>query len=210
MEAVAPADKAPSRRDFLFVATGAAGVVAVGGVVWPLIDQMEPDAETIAAGAPIDVDLSGVAPGQQLLVKWRGHPIFIVNRTPAALQVLQDPALTNQLSDPESKVMQQPAYADNWHRSVKPEYAVLVGVCTHLGCIPNFKPDKGDVSPDWLGGYFCPCHGSKYDLAGRVFRGVPAPYNLPVPPYTFPDDKTLRVGANPAGSTYDLDAIVQL
>jgi len=171
---------------------------------------MAPDAASIAAGAPIDVDIGGVAPGQQLLVKWRGHPIFVINRPPDALKTLQDPKLIAQLADPNSAVTQQPSYAANWHRSVKPEFAVLVGVCTHLGCIPSFEPAKGQLSPDWLGGYFCPCHGSKYDLAGRVFRGVPAPYNLPVPPYMFADDKTLRIGANPPGQTFDLGNIVQL
>jgi ubiquinol-cytochrome c reductase iron-sulfur subunit len=208
--AATPGAVPPTRRDFLFIATGAMGAVAVGSVAWPLIDQLEPDAATIAAGAPLDVDVSAIAPGQQILVKWRGHPIFIVNRTPEAIKTLQDPQLVNQLADPNSTVMQQPAYADNFHRSAKPEFAVLVGICTHLGCIPAFQPDKGQVSPDWLGGYFCPCHGSKYDLAGRVFRGVPAPYNLPVPPYTFVNDKTIRIGENPSGGTYDLDKIVQL
>jgi ubiquinol-cytochrome c reductase iron-sulfur subunit len=109
-------------------------------------------------------------------------------------------------------VHQQPPYAQNWHRSAKPEYAVLVGICTHLGCIPKFFPDPNPSSPaaDWLGGYFCPCHGSKYDLAGRVFSGVPAPYNLPVPPYRFENDKTVRIGENPPGVTYDLGEIVAL
>lgn len=205
----APADE-PSRRDFLYIATGAVGVVGAASVVVPLVAQLSPDAQVIAAGAPIDVDISGIAPGQQILVKWRGHPIFIVNRPPEALKTLQDPELVSRLSDPHSKVLQQPTYAENWHRSVKPELLVLVGVCTHLGCIPSFQPEKGEVDASWLGGYFCPCHGSKYDLAGRVYSGVPAPYNLPVPPYTFVNDKTLRVGANPSGTNFDLSDIVQL
>lgn len=200
----------PSRRDFLYIATAAIGVVGAASVVVPLVVQMEPDAQTIAEGAPVDVDISGVQPGQQILVKWRGHPIFIVNRPEAALKTLQDPQLTSRLSDPDSKVQQQPDYAANWHRSVKPGLLVLVGVCTHLGCIPGFRPDKGEVDPSWLGGYFCPCHGSKYDLAGRVFSGVPAPYNLPVPPYAFVNDKTIRIGANPEGKTFELSDIVQL
>ena len=203
-------DDDPSRRDFLYIATAAVGAVGLGGVVWPLISQMEPDAQTIAAGAPVDVDISAIAPGQQILVKWRGHPIFIVNRPEAALKTLQDPELVNRLSDPDSKVVQQPGYAENWHRSVKPELLVLVGVCTHLGCIPGFKPDKGEVDASWLGGYFCPCHGSKYDLAGRVYSGVPAPYNLPVPPYIFVNDKTIRIGANPTGESFDLSKAVAL
>ena len=202
---------AVSRRDFLFLATGAAGAVAAGAFAWTLIDQMEPDAATIAAGAPLDVDLKALAPGQQMVVKWRGHPIFVTRRTPEQLKTMQDSAVISQLSDPNSQVLQQPAYATNFHRSSNPEYGVLVGVCTHLGCIPNFEPNKGQVSADWRGGYFCPCHGSKYDLAGRVFRGVPAPYNLPVPPYKFSDATTLRVGENPdSSSSYDLSSIVQL
>ena len=157
----------PSRRDFLFIATGAVGAVGAASVVVPLVSQMQPDAQVIAAGAPIDVDISAIAPGQQILVKWRGHPIFIVNRPPEALKTLQDPALVSKLSDPDSKVVQQPDYAEN-------------------------------------------CHGSKYDLAGRVYSGVPAPYNLPVPPYTFTNDTTIRIGENPGGSTFDLANVVVL
>jgi ubiquinol-cytochrome c reductase iron-sulfur subunit len=178
----------------------------------PLVDQMNLDRATIAAGAPISVDISQIAPGQQVQVFWRSRPIFIVNRTPKALKTLQEPGLVDQLSDPNSDALQQPPYAQNWHRSVKPEYAVLVGICTHLGCIPSFFPDPNPTTPaaDWLGGYFCPCHGSKYDLAGRVFSGVPAPYNLPVPPYRFENDHTVRIGENPPGVSYDLGQIRQL
>jgi ubiquinol-cytochrome c reductase iron-sulfur subunit len=200
----------PSRRDFLFISTAAAAAVGVGSVAWPLIDQFNPDAASIAAGAPVDVDIGALAPGQQMVVQWRGHPIFITNRTPDSLKVLQDQSLLSQLSDPQSQFPQQPPYANNWSRSVKPEIGVLVGVCTHLGCIPQFEPDKGQQGPGWEGGYFCPCHGSKYDLAGRVFRGVPAPYNLPVPPYIFVSDKVVRVGENPPGQIFDLNAIVQI
>ena len=194
----------------LYIATGAVAAVGAASVIVPLVSQMEPDAATIAAGAPIDVDVSQVQPGQQILVKWRGHPIFIVNRPAEALKVLQEQDLVAKLADPHSKVLQQPEYAANWHRSVKPEYLVLVGVCTHLGCIPTFQPDKGSVDASWPGGYFCPCHGSKYDLSGRVYSGVPAPYNLPVPPYTFTNDKTIRVGDNPSGQAFDLSNVVQL
>ena len=200
----------PSKRDFLYIATGAVGVVAAGAVVWPLVDQMQPDSATIAAGAPLEVNIGAIPPGQQIIVKWRGHPIFVVNRPAAALKTLQEPELVSRLSDPNSQAMQQPPYAENWHRSVKPEFLVLVGVCTHLGCIPKFEPDKASITPDWLGGYFCPCHGSKYDLSGRVYSGVPAPYNLPVPPYIFVDDKTLRIGANPEGQSFELDGVLQL
>ena len=202
--------EATSRRDFLYIATGAVGVVGAASVVVPLVTQMQPDAATIAAGAPIDVDISSIEPGQQILVKWRGHPIFIVNRPPEALKTLQDSSLVSKLSDPDSKILQQPDYVENWHRSIKPEVLVLVGVCTHLGCIPSFQPEAGGVDANWVGGYFCPCHGSKYDLAGRVYSGVPAPYNLPVPPYTFTNDTTIRIGENPGGSTFDLANVVVL
>ena len=201
-----------SRRDFLYVATGAVATVGALAALVPLVEQMNPDRATIAAGAPISVDISKLEPGQQIQVFWRSRPIFIVNRTPAALKTLQDPKLTSRLSDPNSDALQQPPYAKNWHRSVKPEFAVLVGICTHLGCIPKFFPTPNATAPaaDWLGGYFCPCHGSKYDLAGRVFSGVPAPYNLPVPPYHFADDHTLRIGENPEGVSFDLGDVRQL
>lgn len=202
----------PTRRDFLYITTAAVGAVGVGATLVPFIAQMNPDASTLAAGAPIDLDLSKVQPGQQVVVRWREHPIFVVNRTPQILQVLQDPKMIDQLSDPDSDVMQQPPYARNWHRSVKPEYSVLVGICTHLGCIPGFNPQPNPTSPaaDWMGGYFCPCHGSKYDLAGRVFRGVPAPYNLPVPPYRFVNDTMVRIGENPPDVDFDLASVVQI
>jgi len=203
-----------TRRDFLMLATGALAAVGAASVACVFIRSMNPSADVIAAGAPIDVDVSHISPGQQITVLWQGHPMFIVNRTPALLESLRDPALRGRLRDPDSTARQQPTYAANWHRSIKPEYLVLVGICTHLGCIPKFRPDLGakDLAPDWLGGYFCPCHGSKYDMDGRVFRGVPAPYNLPVPPYRFIDDKTVRVGENPPGQDprFDLASIEQL
>lgn len=202
----------PSRRDFLYVATGT--VAAVGGLATlvPLISQMEPDKATIAAAAPVAIDVSHLSPGQQVQVFWRSKPILIVNRTPAILKTLQEPKLLDRLSDPNSEALQQPPYAKNWHRSVKPEFAVLVGICTHLGCIPKFYPTPDPSTPanDWLGGYFCPCHGSKYDLAGRVFSGVPAPYNLPVPPYHFENDHMLHIGENPKGVNFDLGEVRQL
>ena len=135
-------------------------------------------------GRPLDINIGSLAAGQQIIIKWRGHPIVIVNRPPDALKTLQDPALVNLLLNANSQA-KQPDYADNWHQSLKPGYAVLVAVCTHLGCIPIYEPNKDQLAPGWRGGWFCPCHGSKYDLAGRVFRSVPAPCNLPVPPYRF-------------------------
>ncbi len=202
----------PSRRDFLYIATAAVGAVGAAATLIPLIDQMNPDRATVAAGAPISVDISKIAPGQQIQVFWRSKPIMIVNRPQAALKVLQERKLVERLSDPDSTVHQQPPYAKNWHRSAKPEFAVLVGICTHLGCIPKFFPEPNPTSPakDWQGGYFCPCHGSLYDLAGRVFAGVPAPYNLPVPPYRYENDTTIRIGENPEGVDFDLGEIVAL
>ncbi len=207
-----PSAPEPTRRDFLFVATAAVGGVGACATLWPLIDQMNPDAATQAAAQPINIDVSQIQPGQQVVALWSARPVFVVHRTQAALDTLQEPTLLARLSDPHSTAHQQPPYAVNWHRSIKPEFLVLVGVCTHLGCIPSYmpKPDPGNPAPNWLGGYLCPCHGSKYDLAGRVFLNVPAPYNLPVPPYHFPDDKTLRVGENPAGSNFDFDSILQV
>jgi ubiquinol-cytochrome c reductase iron-sulfur subunit len=202
----------PTRRDFLYLATGAMGIVAFGASLIPLLDQMNPDASTLAAGAPIDVDISKLAPGQNIIVRWRAHPIFILRRPDALLKTLQSPDVVARLRDPDSRQHQQPPYAQNWHRSIKPEYLALVGICTHLGCIPQAFPQPSSTTPtaDWPGGYFCPCHGSKYDLAGRVYKGVPAPLNLPVPPYRFVSDTVLRVGENPPGVSFDLDSVEQL
>ena len=210
MEAVAHLE--PTRRDFLYIATAAAAAVGAAATLVPLIDQMNPDASTIAAGGPIDVDLSPVGAGQQIVVQWRSHPVLIVNRPPQVLQMLQEPALLAQFADPGSEELQQPPYAVNWHRSINPQYAVLVGICTHLGCIPLFypQPDANRPAADWPGGYFCPCHGSKYDLAGRVFRNVPAPYNLPVPPYHFLSETMIRIGENPENVKFEFGSIRQI
>jgi ubiquinol-cytochrome c reductase iron-sulfur subunit len=201
-----------TKRDFLSMVATAGAAIGLGAIVWPFVDSMNPSADVIAAGAPIDIDVSKLSPGQQIVVLWRGAPMLIVHRTPAALTTLQTPALISRLSDPDSKVAQQPPYAENWHRSAKPDYAVLVGICTHLGCLPGYlpNPDPTTPTPNWPGGYFCPCHGSKYDLAGRVYTGVPAPYNLPVPPYHFVDDKTVRIGENPPGVEFALTSVVQM
>jgi ubiquinol-cytochrome c reductase iron-sulfur subunit len=204
--------QAPTRRDFLTILTAATGAVGVGATVWPFIDQMNPDAATVAAGGPVDIDISQMQPGQQIVTLWSARPVFIVNRPKAALDGLRDAKLLARLADPNSRQAQQPDYAANWSRSLKPEYLVLVGICTHLGCIPKFFPnaDANNPAPEWPGGFFCPCHGSKYDLAGRVFSGVPAPFNLPVPPYHFPNDKTLRVGENPPDSNFDFNSVLQV
>ena len=201
-----------SRRDFLYIATATVGAVGAAAALVPLIAQMNPDASTLAAGGPVDLDVSNVAEGQQIVIRWRQRPIFVFHRGKEILATLQDEKLLSQLSDPNSEQLQQPPYATNWHRSIKPEFGVVVGICTHLGCIPLFYPQPNATAPvaGWMGGYFCPCHGSKYDPAGRVFSGVPAPYNLPVPPYRFVNDTTLRVGENPNGSAWNFDSIRQL
>lgn len=188
-----------TRRDFLLVATGAVAAAGAAGVALPLVGQMNPDASTVAEGGPVDLDIGALVPGQQVVVRWRKKPILVVRRTPEVLAMLRNPQLVERLRDPQSEDSKQPAYAENWHRSINPEYAVVIGICTHLGCIPVFHPQPGPTwfANDWLGGYFCACHGSKYDLAGRVFKKVPAPQNLVVPAYHFVDDKTIRIGENP-------------
>jgi ubiquinol-cytochrome c reductase iron-sulfur subunit len=188
------------------------GVVGTIAALLPFVDQMEPDASTLAAGGPVDFDLSKLQPGQQAIIRWRSRPILVTNRPPQALKTLQDTSLLARLSDANSSEPQQPPYVQNWHRSIKPEYSVLVGICTHLGCIPLFYPDASQAVPtaQWPGGYFCPCHGSKYDLAGRVYNGVPAPYNLPVPPYRFVNDTTIRIGENPPDSNWNFESIAQI
>ena len=202
-----------TRRDFLYIATATVGAVGAAATLVPLIDQMNPDASTLAAGGPVDLDVSKIQQGAQVVIRWRQRPIFVFHRsqqTLAALQNAQDVAL---LADPNSDQMQQPPYATNWHRSLKPEFGVVVGICTHLGCIPLFYPAPSATSPvaNWPGGYFCPCHGSKYDAAGRVYSGVPAPYNLPVPPYRFTSDTMIRIGENdPSAAAWNFDAIRQL
>jgi ubiquinol-cytochrome c reductase iron-sulfur subunit len=202
----------PSRRDFLYIATATVGAVGALAALVPLVDQMNPDASTLAAGGPVDVDVSKIAEGAQIMVRWRERPIWIYHRSQQALQMLQSAQDTSLLADPNSEQAQQAPYATNWHRSLKPEFGVLVGICTHLGCIPLFYPNPSATSPvaNWIGGYFCPCHGSKYDAAGRVYSGVPAPYNLPVPPYHFVNDTTIRIGENPNDSAWNFDSIRQL
>jgi len=200
------------RREFLYLATASVAAYGTASVAWTLIDQMNPSADVIAAGAPIDVDLKKLTAGQQIIVRWQSHPIFVVNRPPPALSLLQQDKLRDRLRDPDSGSFQQPPYARNWHRSIRPDLLVLVGICTHLGCIPGYRPTAGeaDLAPDWPGGYFCPCHGSRYDLSGRVFKGVPAPLNLPVPPYRLVDANTLRVGENPPGQEFTMGSVEQM
>jgi len=182
------------RRRFLTAATTVVGAVGTGFALVPFISSMQPSAKARAAGAPVRADISKIEPGQMIRVKWRGKPVWIVNRTPQMLEAL--PELDPLLRDPESLEPQQPEYARNEYRSIKPEYAVLIGICTHLGCSPTYRPDVApvDLGPEWLGGFFCPCHGSRFDLAGRVYKGVPAPLNLVVPPYRYLSDTEIVIG----------------
>jgi ubiquinol-cytochrome c reductase iron-sulfur subunit len=202
-----------TRRDFLYIATATVGAVGAAAALVPLIDQMNPDASTLAAGGPVDLDLSKVDEGAQIVIRWRQRPVFVFHRSKQTLDSMQSSQMVSLLSDPDSGQMQQPPYATNWHRSIKPEFGIVIGICTHLGCIPLFFPSPSATVPvsNWPGGYFCPCHGSKYDPAGRVFSGVPAPYNLPVPPYRFLNDTTLRVGENDSSAVgWNFDSILQL
>lgn len=182
------------RRRLLIGATAAVGAVGVGGVAVPFVKSWNPSAKAKAAGAPVTADISQLEPGQRVTVEWRGKPVWVVYRTPEMLASIKQ--LDGQVADPASEDEQQPDYAKNEFRSIKPEYLVLVGICTHLGCSPLFEPEKGAVSPDWLGGFFCPCHGSRYDLAGRVYKSQPAPKNLPVPPYSYQGDKVIVIGVD--------------
>ena len=174
---------------------GGVGVIAAA---IPFISYMRPSERAKVAGGPVEVDLTKVRLGEQITVKWRGKPIWLLHRTPEMLANLEK--LTLHLRDPDSKLdTQQPQYAKNAYRSIKDNYFVCIGICTHLGCIPAYRPDIAppDLGPKWLGGYFCPCHGSRFDLAGRVYKGVPAPTNLVIPPYRFVSNTKVVVGDDP-------------
>ncbi|MGI5308015.1 ubiquinol-cytochrome c reductase iron-sulfur subunit [Rheinheimera sp. WS51] len=187
----APVDQ--GRRRFLTIATSVVGGVGAVGVAVPFIASWNPSERAKQAGAAVTADISKLEVGQLIRVEWRGKPVWVVKRSPELLEQL--PSINNQLADPESEVDQQPAYAQNIHRSKKPEIFVAVGICTHLGCSPTYIPTEFSAHVQGVNaGFFCPCHGSTYDLAGRVFSGVPAPKNLQVPPYMFLDDNTLLIG----------------
>jgi ubiquinol-cytochrome c reductase iron-sulfur subunit len=183
-----------SKRQFLTSALTVVGAIGTGYLAVPFLAQMDPSVKALAAGAPVEVDLSKMEPGQLLRVAWRGKPVWILNRTPAALESLT--AVQSQLSDPNSNESLQPAATKNPARSIKPEIFVAIGLCTHLGCSPTFRPEIAphDLGPDWKGGFFCPCHGSRFDLAGRVYSGVPAPTNLEIPPHHYITDTQLLIG----------------
>jgi len=191
------------RRRQLLITTSALGLVGVGFAAVPFIQSMQPSARARAIGGPVEVDISSLELGQLLTVAWRGKPVWVLRRSQATLNRLKE--IGNLLVDPESRVeSQQPPYAQNLYRSIKPELLVVVGICTHLGCVPQQRFAVGSasgISDDWPGGFLCPCHGSKFDLAGRVFKNVPAPINLLVPPYFFLSDTRIRIGEDPPKST---------
>lgn len=185
------------RRRVLIAATSVVGAAGAAAVAAPFLMSWSPSARALAAGAPVEVSVAKVEPGQLLRVIWRGKPVWVVNRTPEMLASLD--GLADQLKDPNSdNIKQQPEYAKNLARTRqgKEQYLVLVGICTHLGCSPTFRPELAppDLGANWKGGWYCPCHGSRFDLAGRVFKNVPAGANLEVPPYFFKDDSTILVG----------------
>ncbi len=185
-----------SRRRFLTGAVSVVGGVGAAYTAVPFLAYWNPSATTRAAGAPVEVDASTLQPGQKVNITWRGQPVWVIRRSEAAIEAL--PSVNDELRDPDSAVAsQQPAYAQNAHRSIDPEFLVLVPICTHLGCIPSYMPQAGSLDADWQGGFFCPCHGSKFDMAGRVYAGVPAPTNLVVPPHRIADNGMIVVGEDP-------------
>ena len=189
----APSAVNQQKRNFLIAATAGVGALGAAAVAVPFVGSMLPSERAKAAGAPVEVDVSKIQPGTMITAEWRGQPVWIINRTDEMTAELAKH--NDQLSDPNCEVAQQPEYCKNANRSIKPNLAVVVGICTHLGCSPTEKLQAGgDMGENWTGGFFCPCHGSKFDLAGRVFKGSPAPINLVVPPYQYLTDTTVLIG----------------
>ena len=178
-----------NRRRFLTAATVVVGAVGTVAVAVPFLSSWSPSARAKTAGAPVEANIGKLEPGQQIIVKWRGKPVWVVRRDEKALATLSNVA--DQLRDVDSDESIQPEYAKNEYRSRKPEFLIIEGICTHLGCSPTYVPE---ITSDFEGGFFCPCHGSKFDFAGRVYQGVPAPTNLPVPPHYFVSDDVIRIG----------------
>jgi len=189
------------RRRFLVAATSVVGGAGVVAAVTPFLASLQPSARAQAAGAPVEVDISQIEPGQRISVEWRGQPIWVVRRTDEMLEGLSK--ITDRLRDPESEAEQQPEYAQNEHRSIDPEILVVIGICTHLGCSPSYRPEIGDpgMGADWQGGWLCGCHGSRFDMAGRVYRNMPAALNLEIPPHHYITDDLLLVGEHEDGGT---------
>lgn len=199
-----------SRRKFLTAATATLAAIGAAFTAVPFIESWLPSERARALGGPVDVDISKIDAGSMIIVLWRNQPVFLLRRTAAQLSALQDPSHLSDLRDPNSDELQQPDYARNWHRSITPEYLIVVGICTHLGCSPKLDPaSDASLGPSWRGGYLCPCHGSKYDFSARVYKGVPAPYNLPVPPHRFSGAAMVRIGENPPGSNFSFDSILK-
>jgi ubiquinol-cytochrome c reductase iron-sulfur subunit len=189
----APSQIDKEKRNFLITATACTGAIGAAVIAVPFVGSMLPSERAKAAGAPVEVDISKIQPGTMMTAEWRGKPVWIINRT--SEQTAELAKHNDQLSDPECEVAQQPTYCKNSHRSIKENISVVVGICTHLGCSPSAKLEKGgDMGDNWTGGFFCPCHGSKFDLAGRVFKGSPAPINLVVPPHEYLNDTTILIG----------------
>ena len=190
-------DVSQGRRRFLIGATSVVGGVGVVGAAVPFLGSWNPSAKAEAAGAPVTVNISKIEPGQQITVEWRGKPVWIIRRTEEMLANIEK--LNDAVKDPMSEAPQQPSYIQGPLRAIKPEFGVYVGLCTHLGCVPSYRPEvaPADLGENWLGGLFCPCHGSRYDMAGRVYEAQPAPLNLEVPPYRFDDDVTMTIGLDP-------------
>ncbi|XOB93488.1 ubiquinol-cytochrome c reductase iron-sulfur subunit [Pseudomonadota bacterium 24LQ007] len=190
-------DVSQGRRRFLIGATSVVGGVGVVGAAVPFVASWNPSAKAEAAGAPVTVNISKIEPGQQITVEWRGKPVWIIRRTEEMLANIEK--LNDAVKDPMSEAPQQPSYIQGPLRAIKPEFGVYVGLCTHLGCVPSYRPEvaPADLGENWLGGLFCPCHGSRYDMAGRVYEAQPAPLNLEVPPYRFDDDVTMTIGLDP-------------
>ncbi len=183
-----------SRRRFLIAATSVLGGIGAAFTSVPFASSWWPSARAKAADAPVEADIGKLEPGQQMTIEWRGKPVWIIRRSDEMLQALA--RNEERLRDPESIVDQQPSYAKNLYRSIKPEILVLIGVCTHLGCSPKYRPDIGGLGKDWPGGFYCPCHGSTFDMSGRVFKGVPAPLNMEVPPYHFVKNDVIVIGVD--------------
>ncbi|MFT6431562.1 MAG: ubiquinol-cytochrome c reductase iron-sulfur subunit [Halopseudomonas sp.] len=182
------------RRRFLVAATSVVGAAGAVGVAVPFVGSWFPSARAKAAGAPVKVNISKLEAGQQIIAEWRGQPVFVSRRTPEALAILEENVEI--LADPESEASVQPEYVNPHTRAIKPEVLVVMGICTHLGCSPLFRPEvaSADMGNQWKGGYFCPCHSSRYDMAGRVHSGQPAPLNLPVPPHSYESDDVIILG----------------
>ncbi|MBA3661232.1 MAG: ubiquinol-cytochrome c reductase iron-sulfur subunit [Gammaproteobacteria bacterium] len=185
------------RRCFLRRATTAVGGIGLAAATVPFFSYWMPSADTEAAAEPIKIDISALKPREQLTVPWRGMPIWIILRDPEMMNTL--PKLDPTLRDPLSEQDQQPEYCKNLHRSIKPDIFVGIGICTHLGCVPTYRPDVASLAPDWLGGFYCPCHGSKYDLAGRVYKDVPAPLNLKIPRHMYLSETEITIGEDKDG-----------